>query len=102
MQQFLHFLLDFLYNRHYNNSVAASNAALLFKIRKRCAVKGSFLSKLDSNVRKLSKGHKKIASYIKENYDKAAFMTASALGPKSRGQREYRRADLQRNFGFKG
>lgn len=45
-------------------------------------MKGSFLSKLDSNVRKLSKGHKKIASYIKENYDKAAFMTASALGRK--------------------
>ena len=32
-------------------------------------MKGSLLSKLDSNVRKLSKGHKKIASYIKENYD---------------------------------
>ena len=45
-------------------------------------MKGSFLSKLDSNVRKLSKGHKKIASYIKANYDKAAFMTASALGRK--------------------
>ena len=45
-------------------------------------MKSSFLSKLDSNVRKLSKGHKKIASYIKENYDKAAFMTASALGRK--------------------
>ena len=59
-------------------------------------MKGSFLSKLDSNVRKLSKGHKKIASYIKENYDKAAFMTASALGSESTVVR------FATELGFKG
>ena len=29
---------------------------------------------------KLSKGHKKIAEYMLNHYDKAAFMTASRLG----------------------
>lgn len=64
-------------------------------------MKGSFLSKLDSNVRKLSKGHKKIASYIKENYDKAAFMTASALGRKV-GVSESTVVRFATELGFKG
>ncbi len=42
----------------------------------------SLLAKMDENLRRLSKGHKKIAAYIQENYDKAAFMTAAALGQK--------------------
>ena len=42
----------------------------------------SLLAAMDANIRRLSKGHKKIAAYIKENYDKAAFMTAAALGKK--------------------
>lgn len=64
-------------------------------------MKSSFLSKLDSNVRKLSKGHKKIASYIKENYDKAAFMTASALGRKV-GVSESTVVRFVTELGFKG
>ena len=39
-----------------------------------------FLSQIQHNNRRLSKGHKKIADYILEHYDKAAFMTAAALG----------------------
>lgn len=35
---------------------------------------------IDKNYPKMSKGHKKIASYIKEHYDKAAFMTALKFG----------------------
>ncbi len=35
---------------------------------------------LQTNFNKLSKGQKLIAEYIMENYDKAAFMTASKLG----------------------
>lgn len=35
---------------------------------------------LDGRLPKLSKGQKKIAEYISEHYDKAAFMTASKLG----------------------
>ncbi len=35
---------------------------------------------LQNNFKKLSKGQKLIAEYIMENYDKAAFMTASKLG----------------------
>lgn len=38
------------------------------------------LRKIKKVYPSLSKGHKKIASYILEHYDKAAFMTASRLG----------------------
>ena len=40
----------------------------------------SLLSKIEKIYPTLSKSHKKIASYILEHYDKAAFMTAAALG----------------------
>lgn len=40
------------------------------------------LKKLDGGNIRLSKSHKKIADYIKNNYDKAAFLTASQLGDK--------------------
>ena len=38
------------------------------------------LQQIDKNFSNLSKSHKKIAQYISEHYDKAAFMTASKLG----------------------
>ena len=38
------------------------------------------LSVINSASRSFSKGQRKIAAYISENYDKAAFMTASKLG----------------------
>jgi len=40
----------------------------------------AFLHQIESNYHNLSKGHKKIADYILRDYDKAAFMTAAALG----------------------
>ena len=40
----------------------------------------SILNKIDALYSKLSKGQKKIADYIMESYDKAAFMTAARLG----------------------
>lgn len=40
----------------------------------------SLLRKIEKVYPTLSKGHKKIASFILEHYDKAAFMTASRLG----------------------
>lgn len=40
----------------------------------------SFLSKIEKIYPTLSKSHKKIADYILEHYEKAAFMTASTLG----------------------
>ena len=40
----------------------------------------SILHIIESNMSGFSKGQKRIASYILENYDKAAFMTASKLG----------------------
>ena len=41
---------------------------------------GNLLQHLDATLPILSKSHKKIAGYIIEHYDKAAFMTASKLG----------------------
>ena len=38
------------------------------------------LKQIEKNFSALSKSHKKIAQYISEHYDKAAFMTASKLG----------------------
>ena len=40
----------------------------------------SILHTINSNMSGFSKGQKRIAAYILENYDKAAFMTASKLG----------------------
>ncbi len=41
-----------------------------------------FTEKIDAAYKKMSKGHKKIAAYITENFDSAAFMTAGKLGAK--------------------
>lgn len=38
------------------------------------------LSKMNAQYQKFSKGQKKLAAYIQENYDKAAFFTAAKLG----------------------
>ena len=38
------------------------------------------LSKINVQYQSFSKGQKKLAAYIKENYDKAAFLTAAKLG----------------------
>ncbi|MGN0559939.1 MAG: MurR/RpiR family transcriptional regulator [Candidatus Fimenecus sp.] len=59
------------------------------------------LAKMDESIRRLSKGHKKIAAYIKENYDKAAFMTAAALG-KNVGVSESTVVRFATELGFKG
>ena len=44
------------------------------------AVAKSILHIIESGMRGFSKGQKRIAEYILQNYDKAAFMTASKLG----------------------
>lgn len=59
------------------------------------------LAKMDESLRRLSKGHKKIAAYIKENYDKAAFMTAASLGKKV-GVSESTVVRFATELGFKG
>ena len=42
--------------------------------------KNELLQKLDEKYKKFSKGQKKIADFIRNEYDKAAFMTASKMG----------------------
>ncbi len=61
----------------------------------------SLLASMEANLRRLSKGHKKIAAYITENYDKAAFMTAAALGNKV-GVSESTVVRFATEMGFKG
>ena len=43
-------------------------------------MQNEMFSRLNEAMPALSKGHKKIAEYIMDHYDKAAFMTASRLG----------------------
>ena len=38
------------------------------------------IHRIESNLKRMSKGQKLISEYILNNYDKAAFMTASKLG----------------------
>ena len=53
-----------------------------FNLRKRgrVSVAKSILHIIENHMSTFSKGQKRIATYILENYDKAAFMTASKLG----------------------
>ena len=44
------------------------------------ASKNELLQKIEDGYKKFSKSQKKIADYIREDYDKAAFMTAAKLG----------------------
>ena len=64
-------------------------------------LKNFILSKVDLKNHKLSKGHKKLAQYITENYDKAAFMTASKLG-ENVGVSESTVVRFATEIGFKG
>lgn len=59
------------------------------------------LTLLKDNFNSLSKNHKKIASYIIENYDKAAYMTASELG-KAIGISESTVVRFAAEIGFSG
>ena len=45
-------------------------------------MKRDILKLIEDGERGFSKGQRHIASYIKEHYDKAAFMTAARLGAK--------------------
>ncbi len=80
------------------------NCILLLDILQRSEllkVKNFIFSKIDLNNKKLSKGHKKLVQYITENYDKAAFMTASKLGEKV-GVSESTVVRFATEMGFKG
>ena len=64
-------------------------------------MKGFILSKVDLSSKKLSKGHRKLVQYITDNYDKAAFMTASKLG-ETVGVSESTVVRFATEIGFKG
>lgn len=61
----------------------------------------NFNRKIDDIYKSLSKGHKKIADYIKNNYEKASFMTAASLG-KAVGVSESTVVRFASNIGFEG
>lgn len=64
-------------------------------------LKNLTFAKVDISKLKLSKGHKRLAEFIDENYDKAAFMTASKLGEKV-GVSESTVVRFASILGFKG
>jgi len=64
-------------------------------------MKNTLLASLENSMASFSKGQKKIAAYILENYDKAAFMTASVLGNKV-GVSESTVVRFATELGFKG
>lgn len=59
------------------------------------------LSKINVQYQSFSKGQKKLAAYIKENYDKAAFLTAAKLG-KTVGVSESTVVRFATHLGYKG
>ena len=42
--------------------------------------KNELLQKIEDGYQKFSKGQKKLADFIREDYDKAAFLTAAKMG----------------------
>ena len=63
--------------------------------------KNELLQRLDEKYKKFSKGQKKLADFIRNEYDKAAFMTASKLG-KEVGVSESTVVRFATEMGFKG
>ena len=61
----------------------------------------NFQLRIDNVYPTLSKGHKKIADFIKSNYEKASFMTAASLG-KAVGVSESTVVRFASNIGFDG
>lgn len=61
----------------------------------------NFQARIENIYGSLSKGHKKIADYIKANYEKASFMTAASLG-KAVGVSESTVVRFASNIGFEG
>lgn len=59
------------------------------------------LSKMNVQYQNFSKGQKKLAAYIKENYDKAAFLTAAKLG-ETVGVSESTVVRFATHLGYKG
>lgn len=64
-------------------------------------LKKDILNFIDENISTFSKGQKQIATYIKEHYDKAAFMTAAKLG-REVGVSESTVVRFVLEFGFEG
>ncbi len=61
----------------------------------------NFNHRIEDIYKSLSKGHKKIADYITNNYEKASFMTAASLG-KAVGVSESTVVRFASNIGFDG
>lgn len=64
-------------------------------------MKTDILKYIDENYAKFSKGQKQIAAYIKDHYDKAAYMTAARLG-KEVGVSESTVVRFVMELGFEG
>ncbi len=65
------------------------------------SVNSDIIQIIDEHYPKMSKGHKAIASYIKEHYDEAVFLTAAKIG-KSLGISESTVVRFASSLGYKG
>lgn len=72
-----------------------------FTSRTERVLKKDILTFIDENAATFSKGQKQIAAYIKEHYDKAAYMTAARLG-REVGVSESTVVRFVMEFGFEG
>ena len=54
--------------------------------------KNELLQKIEDGYQKFSKGQKKLADFIREDYDKAAFLTAAKMGEEVGCSRTSRRS----------
>ena len=61
----------------------------------------SIIELISDSMPRMSKGHKAIATYIIENYDKAAYMTAAKLGEET-GVSESTVVRFTTELGFEG
>ena len=55
------------------------------------SAKNELLKMIDERYHKFSKGQKKLADFIREDYDKAAFLTAAKMGGDMTDTRNFRK-----------
>lgn len=64
-------------------------------------IKYDTMSRINANYHKMSKGHKRIAEFIMDHYEQAAFMTAAKLG-QAVGTSESTTVRFAYNLGYEG
>jgi len=83
MMKFLQKALAFFYQSEYDeNTISGGCFVCAPQKREGKSMNRDILALIQENMHTFSKGQKRIAAFILESYDKAAFLTASKLGKK--------------------